>query len=115
MAFAESLLQGTSDKYTYYVGTLSRYILAEASNARRALEAGERSADLDGSEVLTVRIATKDEIEQAGWHAERPDHEDDCDFRHHTPPWDEDDCFVLTGRQPGRMVLPQIDRSKDQV
>ncbi len=40
-----------------------------------------------------MRIATKDEIEQAGWHAERPDHEDHCDFRHHASPWDEDDCF----------------------
>ena len=57
--------------YTYYVGTLSRYVLIKASNASAALEAGERHPDLHGSPILTVRIATRAEIELQEWHDEQ--------------------------------------------
>ena len=52
----------------FYVGTLSRYVLVRAFNAASALKAGELHPVLDGSAVLTVRIATQDEIEMTTWH-----------------------------------------------
>ena len=49
--------------YTYYVGTLSRYVLVQASNARGALEAGEAHPELNGGTILTIRVASQDEVE----------------------------------------------------
>jgi hypothetical protein len=65
---------------TYYVATLSRYVLVEADNERDARERGfaalyDLYADVReraGSEVpitiRTVRPATADEIEWDRWH-----------------------------------------------
>lgn len=51
-------------KYNYYVGTLSRCaIIPNVANAREALEKAEEHPLLKGSQILTVRVATPDEVE----------------------------------------------------
>ena len=55
----------------FYVGTLSRYVLVRAFNAASALKAGELHPVLDGSPVLTVRVATPQEIELTNWHEQK--------------------------------------------
>lgn len=57
--------------YTYYVATVSRCVILAASNAREALEAAECDPKLNGRPILTVRIATKAEIEMHDWHQAR--------------------------------------------
>jgi hypothetical protein len=68
MSKSHALPEHRNRAYIYYVATLSRYVLIPADNAREALEAGERHPDLDGRTVLTVRVATKSEIELMDWH-----------------------------------------------
>lgn len=67
---------------TYYIATLARYVLVEAENEDHARERGllalhELYADVRtkrGCEVpiniLTVRLASEDEIEFWDWHME---------------------------------------------
>jgi hypothetical protein len=61
--------------YSYYVGTLSRYVLLPADNAAEALEAGATHPDLGGSTILTVRVASKQEIENWAWMQAKTDEE----------------------------------------
>jgi hypothetical protein len=61
-------LQGADKARIFYVATVSRYVLVEAFNAEAALKAGERHPQLNGGEVLTVRVATPDEIDLSEWH-----------------------------------------------
>lgn len=80
-AFAGSLIGGVEveqvevNSRIFYVGTLSRYVLVKAFNAASALKAGELHPVLNGSDVLTVRIATPDEIELTNWHEQKIDEE----------------------------------------
>ncbi len=67
---------------TYFIATLARYVLVDAENEDHARELGhaalhELYADLRerlGQDVpiniLTIRLATDDEIEQWRWHHE---------------------------------------------
>jgi hypothetical protein len=66
----------------YYVATLARYVLVDAENETQARKLGHAAlqdlyADLRerlGKEVpiniLTIRVATSDEIEMMKWHHE---------------------------------------------
>jgi hypothetical protein len=58
-------------QHIFYVGTLSRYVIVRAFNAASALKAGELHPVLDGSAVLTVRIARPEEIELTNWHEQK--------------------------------------------
>lgn len=53
--------------YHYYVASLCRWEIVEADNAREALDLAPQT-ELRNSTILTVRIATKDEVEQDAWH-----------------------------------------------
>ncbi|WP_145085401.1 hypothetical protein [Anatilimnocola aggregata] len=80
--FTRSLMDDNGDREqaevsprNFYVATLSRYVLVQAFNALGALKAGEVHPVLEGSEVLTVRIATPEEIELTEWHEQKVDEE----------------------------------------
>jgi len=60
-------------RYTYYVGTFSRWTLIPADNAREAIELGEQHPTLKIGEartpvILTARVATPEEREDFAWH-----------------------------------------------
>ncbi|MEX0718372.1 MAG: hypothetical protein WD066_17385 [Planctomycetaceae bacterium] len=61
-------------KSMFYVATLARYVLVEAGDEREARANGEAALrDLAPGapiRIRTIRPATADEIELAGWHAE---------------------------------------------
>lgn len=60
---------------TYYVATLSRYVLVEATEEAEARRVGQAPLqELCGSatvQIRTVRPATDDEVEFWRWHVEK--------------------------------------------
>lgn len=64
---------------TYYVATLSNYVLVNAANETDARQRGHAAlVELTGNatpNIRTIRLATDDEIELSRWHQEMLDRE----------------------------------------
>jgi hypothetical protein len=55
-------------QYTYYVGTFNFWTLVQADNAEEAIALAKPDPILQGRPILTVRVATKDEIDMQSAH-----------------------------------------------
>lgn len=49
--------------YNYYVASFNVWTIVHADNAKEAMELGEQTAELKGKTILTVRVATREEME----------------------------------------------------